>query len=342
MSIKLRYGKMAVVVVITTLIWIWADLAVDERHSVSGATISIAKSIKPGLWVSFSDESSISLDDVVLKGPASKIAKVKRQLDSGTLVLEFFIDPEQEAVTGPGDHLINTMTVLRKSDQIRRLGLTVESCKPETLSVNVRELVKKSLDVRCLDEGANTLKAIVQPAQIEMLVPQGWSGEKLVADVSLTRGEIDQARLTAIEKTPYIVLPGGQIRQAATTVKIKMPPEEELLKDYNITPATLGIALSPTLQGEYDVEVTNLPELGVIAIRATPDAKRAYEQQPFPSMTLYILDGDKNKTGEQRREVVYNFPQEHVRSKEIELKQQPVEARFELIKLKPPSSTTGP
>ena len=113
-----------------------------------------------------------------------------------------------------------------------------------------------------------------------------------------------------------------------------MPPEEELLQDYTIT-ATLGIALSPTLQGMYKVEVTNLPELGVIAIRATPDAKRAYEQQPFPSMTLYILDDDKNKTGEQRREVIYNFPQEFVRNKEIQLKQQPIEAKF---KLTPPAS----
>jgi len=103
--------------------------------------------------------------------------------------------------------------------------------------------------------------------------------------------------------------------------------------------ATLGIALSPTLQGKYKVEITNLDVvMSAIAIKATPEAKRAYEAQPFPKMTLYILDEDSKTTEKQRRQVVYNFPQEYVRRDEIMLNQQPVVAQFRLIPLSSASS----
>jgi len=167
-----------------------------------------------------------------------------------------------------------------------------------------------------------------------MLVPENW--EKSIAEVLLTPREIEQARVSPIKDTPYIKLAAGQIRQAPKPVEITMPPEPDRLTNYTITAATLSIALSPTLLNKYNVEVINRDELGPIAIKATPDAKRAYELQPFPLMTLYILDNDKNTTEEQRRGVVYNFPEKFLRNGEIELNQQPVIALF---KLTPVSST---
>ncbi|GAH52516.1 unnamed protein product, partial [marine sediment metagenome] len=117
---------------------------------------------------------------------------------------------------------------------------------------------------------------------------------------------------------------------------ITTPIQEDPRSDCFVT-ATLAIALSPNLQGKYKVVVSNLDAvMERIAIRATPDAKRAYELQPYAPMTLYIFDDDAQKgTEEQRREVVYNFPPEFVRKGEIELKnpQQPAEAKFKLIPL---------
>jgi hypothetical protein len=166
-----------------------------------------------------------------------------------------------------------------------------------------------------------------------MFVPKDWEGAKLEAKVQLTRSGINQARLSAVEKTPYIELAPDQARMSPTPVKITTPPEPDQLEDHLIT-ATLSIALSPTLQGKYRVKVTNLNAvMSAIAIRATPEAKRAYELQPFPPMTLYILDDDKKTTNEQKRKLVYNFPEEFVRNDEIKLKGQPVEARFKLIPL---------
>jgi hypothetical protein len=335
---KVNYGKILVVVFITVLIWVWADLALDEVFSVSSVNIT-AKSTNPGLWVSFGDKASAFIDKMVLKGPASRIADVKRKLKDGSLVLEFFLDPGQtETIASPGEYTLPLLTFLRQSDQIKQLGLTVESCEPQTLSVKVVRLVKKPLTIKCIDDTQNAIKAAtIEPKQLEMFVPEDWSGEKLTATVKLTRGEIDQARVSAVEKTPFIEPAAGQIRG---TVKITMPPEEDLLADYTITTARLRFSLSPNIQGKYKVVVDNLDEvIRTITIRATADAKRAYEKMPY-QVTLEIDDEDAGAAEPLRRNLIYNFPDEYLRKDDIRLNQQPVTARFKLIPL--PAAETPP
>ncbi|MHC4456173.1 MAG: hypothetical protein ACYS0I_03605 [Planctomycetota bacterium] len=326
---KFKYGKIAVVVFITALIWIWADLALDETLPDKPATVIVDESATPNLWVSFNQASSTAIR-VTLSGPHTAIAEQDRKLREGQRLV-FYFDAAGEKMDKPDNYTLTLLPFLQKNQEIKRRGLKVISCKPDTILVSIVELVPKSLQVQCFDEADNPLTATVQPSQVEMLVPQDWSG---VARIMLTEGEKEQARLEAYKKTPFVSLvPGGPIRQASDTVEITVPPQEDPRKDYTITATSLSIALSPTLQGKYDVKVNNLNEIlgRPIAVRATPDAKLAYEQQPFPTMTLYILDDDKNKTGVQRRNVVYNFPADFVRRNEIELNQRPVEAQFELI-----------
>jgi len=330
MAKKTNYGKILVVVLITILIWIWADLALEDEFSVSSGIISIAKSTRPNLWASFNDQSSVSINKIALKGPASKIADAKQKLKEGSIVLEFFLDPEQEeAMLSPNE--LDVVTFLKQSDRIRQLGLTVKSCDPNRLSVNVVKLAEKSLAVKCVDESQNPVKTeTIEPAQVNMFVPLDWVGD---AKVSLTRSEINQARLSAIEKVPYIELAPGQTRVSAKPVKITTPPEEDLLADYTITTARLRFSLSPILQGKYKVVVDNLEELiRAITIRATPDAKRAYEKMPY-QVILEIDDEDAKSTEPLRRQLVYNFPPEYDRRDEIMLNQQPITARFKLIPL---------
>jgi hypothetical protein len=339
---KVKYGKILVVIFITVLIWVWADLSLDKEFSVSNVNINVAKSTNPKFWVSFGNESSVSIEKIVLKGPAAKVADVQRKLNDGSLVLEFFLNPEQtEAIASPGEHTLDVLTFLRQSDQIKKLGLTVESCKPETLQVNVVRLVKRPLTIKCIDETENTIKAAtIEPKQLDMFVPENWSGEKLTANVQLTRREIEQARLSAVEKAPFIKLAAGQIRELQGTVKITMPPEEDLLADYTITTARLRFSLSPNIQGKYKVVVDNLDEvIRTITIRATADAKRAYEKMPY-QVTLEIDDEDIASNEPLRRNLIYNFPDEYLCKDDIRLNQQPVTARFKLIPL--PAAETPP
>jgi hypothetical protein len=330
---KIKYSKIAIVIFLTVLIWVWADLALDETYSVPGPLIIVAES-SPSLWVCFGEEPSIPINNIKLKGPASKLSDVKRKLKDGSLSFEFFLDAEQEGMAEPREHTLDVRNFLRKSDQIRIFGLTVVSCEPAKLTVNVVKLIEKTLNVQCFDGSGNSLKAeSINPPEVKMFVPEDWEGERLTAQVRLTPGEIEQAKSAPIKKVPYIILAANQKREA-TTVEIKMSPEENPLSEFTIE-ATYAIALSPNLQGEYRVEVTNRPQLmSHIAIRATPNAARAYEHQPLPKMTLYILDGDKKKgQDEQQKKVVYNFPEEFVRKGEIKLQnpQQPAVAKFKLI-----------
>ena len=332
---KPKFGKIAIVVFITVLIWAWADLALDEKLTVSNAAISVVKS-NPQLWISFDDASSVTIEQIVLKGPLRKIAEISKTLEEGQgLKIDF--DAAEEKMSEPGSYSLTLLPLLQKDKQIERLGLKVESCKPETLPVKVVGLVNRLLDVKCIDEDQNPLgEATIDPAQVEMLVPEDWGQEKRVAEVFLTTREIQQARGSPVQETPYIRLAAGQIRQAPKVVEITMPPEPDRLKICTIEKArTLSIALSPALQGKYYVDVNNLDEvLSPIVIKATPEAERAYKLQPLPKMTLYILDADIEKGEEvQEKTVVYNFPPEFVQRGEIELAnpQQPAEAKFKLI-----------
>lgn len=311
----------------------------DDTLFVSDATIIVAKS-SPSLWVSFSDEPSISIDKIELKGPASKITNISRKIKDRSPSFEFFLNAEQEGMTEPGEHSLDVHNFLRKSDQIKQFGLTVESCEPTKLTVNVVELLKKSLTIQCFDLNGNSLKTeSVEPQKIDMFVPGDWAGEKLTAEVRLMPGEIERARTMPIEKKPYIELAPGQIREAATAVNIKMSAEEDPLKSYPITTARLGYCLSENLQGKYKVALDNLNEvIGNIAIRATPKAKQAYEGMRY--QVILEIDDEDAKSKEPQRRVVYNFPQEFVRKGEIMLDQhqQPVPARFKLIPLPPAES----
>jgi len=339
---KPKYGKVVIVVFITILIWVWADLALDEEEPVSNAAISVVKS-NPQLWVSFDDASSVTIEQIVLKGPLRKIADIRRKLEEERLEIDF--DAAKEKMNEPGSYPLSLLPFLQKDEEIKRLGLKVESCKPETLSVKVVGLVSRPLDVKCVDEDGNPIGgATVDPVQVDMLVPEDWGPEKRIAEVLLTRREIEQARVSPIDEIPYIRLAAGQTRKAPKLVKISMPPEPDRLTNYTITAPTLSIALSLNLLNNYKPELTNSDAVLLpITIKATPEAERAYKLQPIPHMTLYILDSDKDSTEEQlKREVVYNFPEKFVREGKIKLNQQPAEAKFKLIPVSSAEASKGP
>lgn len=336
---KIKYSKLIVVIFLTILIWVWADLAQDDRHVVYNASVNISRTTNPGIWVSFDGKRSVSIDTIELKGPASKIDEAKRGLDDGSYAFAFTLDAEQEGMVTPGSHSLPVLNFLRESHLIKNLGLTVESCEPSTLTVDVVELAEKSLTVQCIDEsGISQTPESIEPSRVEMFVPVDWGRDRLIANVKLTEADVTRARTAAIVKTPYIELPDGRIREAEETVRIKMPPEKDPLSRFTITTGTLGYCFSPNLQGKYKVDVLNFTQIiSSIAIKATSEAKQAYEDMRY-QVILEIEDDDKDRE-ESRREVVYNFPDKYVSRNEIELDQPSVTAQFKLTRQ---PSTEGP
>jgi len=340
-----RLRKVIATLVFTTLIWVFADLALDEELTVSNLKLSVAKSVNPALWVTFSGQSVVPLEKVVLKGSARRIAEARQRVNAGRFVREFYFDPAHEKMTSPGDQPLNVAEFLKGPDGVQQLGLTVVSAEPNLLTVGIVELQKKQVVVRCLDDSQNSLKvASIEPAQVEAFVPAERGGTALEARVTLSKREVEQARLAPIEKTPIVELAPGQTREAASSVKITLPREQDRLQEYLVTSVRLGVSLSANLEGKYKVELVN-PEaaMGSVAIRATPEAKRAYENMRY-HVILEIDDSDKDSrpdksspgaAGESapeiRRDLVYNFPPEFLRRDEIALNQSPVQARFRLM-----------
>lgn len=333
MKQKVKYGKVALVIFLTLLIWVWADLALDEELADKPALIVVDEAASPRLWVTLGAEQASSVDiRTTFSGPHPAIVDEKRKLKEGRRH-KFEFDAVREKMNEPGNYTLNLLSFLQKDREIRLLGLKIESCQPQTISVTVVGLVKKSLKVECVDAAQIPIKdATVNPARVEMFVPENWVGN---AKVQLAPTEIKQARLSAIKKTPFIKLSKEKRKEASQMVEIVTPPEEELLRSETVKNATLGFNLSANTQGKYKIEVINLTEvIGPIAIRSTAAAKRGYENMQY-QVILEIDDKDAESAEVVRKKLIYNFPEEYVRNNEITLNQQPVTAQFKLVPIEP-------
>jgi hypothetical protein len=327
---KIKLSKIAIVIFITVLIWVWADLALDETLPDKSAIIVVDESVARQFWISFDQSPSADIK-ITLSGPHTAVTTMDMELRKRQKPLEFVFNAVQEQMDKPGVHSLKLLEFLRKDRQLIRRGLMVQSCDPNELTVNVVELAKKSLTVECFDGSGNPLKIkSIEPSKVDAFVP---ADSRLTARIQLSKAEIEQARKASIKKTPYVELAPGYVRDSATDVQIMLAPEEDPLTVQRIEDATISIAMSPTLLAQYYADITNLPAvLSSITVRATNEAKQAYENQQLPHMTLYIFDNDVKQGQESIRKAVhYNFPREFVSKGEIELVGEPAIAEFKLI-----------
>lgn len=333
---KIKFGKIFAVAVLSVLVWVWADLASDEEYTVYSATISIVPS-QQNLWVSFEDGASVSIREIVLKGPAARIAQLNTRLKQGE-PLQFDFDAAQAGMSEPDSYPLILKAFLQSDKEIKRMSLRVESCKPEQVQVTVQRLEKRQVPVECRDETNNPVTAEINPPRVNVLLPEDWAGA--VAYVQLSDSEKKGARLSPITKTPYVPLPDDRKAVAEQPVAVTIPSVE--LPKQEIRPR-VGYVLSHTLQGKYEVDVSNFTELYVpFTIQATPTAKFAYENQDF-QLLLVIKDTDVSDVASddyRRRALEYNFPAEFVSKGEIKLVGTPREAQFRLIEK--PSPERGP
>ena len=326
-----KIKKALLVIFITCLIWIWADLSQDIPLPDQIVTITASQANR-NLWVSLENKPDVQVE-VNLKGQAKKISEFSKKVeDEEGLRISF--DVVQEGMASEGLHTLDNLQRFLQ-DEMKKYGLTVVFCSPKKLNVQVVELVEKSLSVRCIDEetGAPMTKAKITPETVNMFVPAG----KDTVEVKLNSTEKKQARQDFIEKKPYIEL-GGRLRYVEKPVRIALPSIGEDLQAYTIR-GTIGFLVSENWIGQYKVEWVKKPDIGSIPILATPEAKLAYEAQLF-EVLLEIKDDDI-KAGEIPRKVIYNFPQDFLRDDKIQLNGNVSEAIFKLVLVKPPEAGTS-
>ncbi len=330
-----RIKKVAVVVFLTLLIWAFAYLALEESVERVG-TLDISSSSQE-LLVNFDRQSPVILS-LALKGPASWVAEFKKAYglpgnDPQKERLDFYYDPVKYGHVESGTYNLSVMQLIQDSDKLKYLGLMLDSCNIETLEVTVEKLVERRLPVQCIAADGSTLKYdTIDPAFVTMYVREDYDAP---AVVTLTEQEIMKARTTSVKVRPYITIDNKDI-QSEQTVTITLPSTQNPLKERPFQPSRIGFILSSELQRIYTVQILNKDQLRAsTSIVATDQAFEAYKKMPY-HLLLEIKDDDINNTsgaGISRR-VIYNFPQEYLRSNEIELKEEPREARFKLVPIK--------
>jgi hypothetical protein len=152
-----KLKKAVLVIFITCLIWIWADLSLDK--DLTGQTMTIAASkADPKLWVTIDGKPEVSVK-ADLRGPVVKINDLNKKIQSGGETLDVVFDPEKENMTTPGDYsLPDVRKFLAESDKIRDYGLTVKSVSPDKIqNIKIVALKEKTLPIKCVDETDNEI-----------------------------------------------------------------------------------------------------------------------------------------------------------------------------------------
>ncbi len=212
MSKKIKYSKITIVIFLTVLIWVWADLALDETLPEKSAVVVVDESVDSKLWISFDKSTSADIK-IILSGPHAAVTTLDRELRKGLMPLEFIFNAVQEQMDKPGTHPLKLLEFLRKDRELRRRGLKVQSCDPNELSVNVVELVERPLAVECFDASGNPLKTqIIDPSEVDAFVP---ADSRLTARIELTKAEIERARNTPMKKFPSVELAAEHMRESA-------------------------------------------------------------------------------------------------------------------------------
>jgi hypothetical protein len=320
-----KIKKAVLIIFITCLIWVWADLSLDDVLENQTVTI-VASRANPKLWVTLDGKSELQLK-ANISGPVGKIREIAQKIDSGKEKLEVTFDAEKQNMADEGEYTLQDVRkFLAESKKISDYGLGVKFVRPDTLKIKVVELKDQTLPIKCVDETDTEIPgAKITPDIITTLAPEHVDSAKKKLSSSM---EKKQARSGAIEKKPYIELANGEIRNIDITVKLELPTTSEDMGPQTIS-GTLGFIFSANLAGGYKVEFIKKPEIGSIPIIATAEAKAAYEEKGF-EVLLEIQDDDVGKP-EITRQIIYNFPAKYVSEDKIRLKGNPVDAKFKLV-----------
>ncbi len=329
--------KLAAVVFLTMLIWAWAYLALEETMEQQAGTLDIS-GIRQDLFVSFENQPAPVSLKLKIKGPARKIAELRKRLrasdaDPTKERLDFLYDPESQGHSTPASYDLKVVDFLNKSDKLKDLEVTVESCEPARITVKVEELTEKRLTIQCLDEhNARLADASIKPTSIQMFVRNNWTGP---ATVILSETAIVKARKGPVTVTPFIELTQGKPLYYKDTVSITLPATEHPLEPHPQQP-TIGFIGSKNFWDKYTVELSNEDELrSSILLKASERAFSAYEKTAY-QVLIEVLPDDETRTDAIHRDVIYNFPEEFVQKGEIKLAE-PEPPRKAIFKLVPVS-----
>lgn len=339
-----KLSKFLAVVFLTLLIWWWAFSAQVESVSLTG-TLEKEATSDPSLLVTFTGQISpvpqrlVVLRALNFSGAPSKIADLRKRMrlpqnNPDRERLDFYYLPQE-----PGNYTLDVLKYLQQSTKVQELALTLESCEPFQVTVNIEKLQEKQLSVLVVDENGFAVKgATTDPAWVNMYVRSGYNDPALV---KLSSQQIQTAREGAVSAKPYVELGvAGIMREADASVQVTVQ-SGQLLESKPFQPQTIGFIIGPELAGKYTVQLTNEADLkSRVLLRASEAALAEYQKRAY-HLLIEVKPGDERLPEIPPRPVVYNFPRDFVRKGEIELAETSPE-KTAVFKLVPVNGTVAP
>ena len=304
---KRTIQKVALVIYLSALIWVWADLSNDLILEGKGVTVLISNDRPKDIWVGLEGADSVQIS-VDLKGPSARIDELKRDVAA----LEVYFSPSE--LSEMSDNFKYPIkNLVQESPRIRELGLTVEKCKPSSIDITMERLEKKQLKVVCIDENSNRITNVsIDPANIEMYVPSHWSGENLTATVVINSDQHTAAMTKSVSLRPWVEIEADRKVFAEKSVKVHLIAQEANLETFLLNGPRIGLLMNEQVAKDYRVEIVSRNEaLTTIQVQASQEAYQKYKSEKYQMIvSIYPEDVPSGTDLPQdiERQVDYFFP----------------------------------
>jgi hypothetical protein len=312
-----KVKKMLIVVVLTSLIWVWADLSGDSMLNNKQATLRVSPSLSKDTLVSINGEEDIEIY-LDIKGPASRIEELRRDNDK----LEIFFTPPESM--DRGDYQYSLMSLLENYDKLNKLGMTILDCRPPMIEVQQEKLVNRQVKVICIDEHNLIVDNVnIEPPFVDMPVRDFWSGDRLAAYVKLSPSQIMRLGDKAVTATPYLEIDPQRFIYSDKPVNITGSDEADAKKACALSGPRIGFIYNQNIVDKYDVKILEKSDsLNTLQFLATNEAYESYKKSAYHILIEVqesdIKIDDEGKVADVTKEVIYNFPSQAVRHNKIE------------------------
>lgn len=293
---------------LTVLIWIYAEREqVDEKAAQFPIEV---KSGAPGEVARLPDGRSITVM-ATLKGPKARVGQAVEALQAGVPV-QVFIGGGRP----PGSHDVEIMPLIERDLRIGDNGLTVVSCEPKILRVDVDTIREDVLDVKIDPDLAARLlngPALFDPPQVRVSAPSAAFAnakgrpyaEAILPPDMTTPGRHGPQSVQV--KVHGLAGPDVTLRQASVraTVDVRDADERMELKSVPLT-----ILILPELGKSFDVKlerdfILNVPVYG------SPDAVRKLKSgELLPMLDAFVkITREDTAAGKGSRKVDFRLPE---------------------------------
>ena len=309
--------KIILTLVLTILIWVWADLSGDSILNNKVATLKISPGLSRDTWITINggDSVEIYLD---IKGPAARIQELQRDNEP----LEIFFSPPENM--DKQEYQYPLMSLLEGYEKLRKMGLSVDNCRPATIEVKEERLTTKQVKVICIDEHNLIVDNVnIEPPFVDMPVRDSWSGDRLTAFVKLSPNQIGQLTTREVTATPYLEIDPQRYIHSERTVAVTGSTDNIAKTARAISGPRIGFIYNQNIADRYDIKIIEKSDsLNTLQFIATEDAFEMYRRAVY-HVLVEIQEADI-KTDAQgiiapiTKQIIFNFPSQYIRADKIE------------------------